>query len=92
MKFPIIINVLTSINQTQIYATKKPKPNYLRHSGIVSDHVPFGLQVRLSGPNRTKPSWQVNVTSSPGRYSITALPTLPFLGLPGNPQESPNSI
>ena len=88
MKFLIIINVLTSINKTQIYAKK----NYLRHSGIVSDHVPFGLQVRLSGPNRTKPSWQVNVTSSPGRYSITALPTLPFLGLPGNPQESPNSI
>lgn len=89
MKYLIIINVLTSINKTQIYATKK---SYLRHSGIVSDHVPFGLQVRLSGPNRTKPSWQVNVTSSPGRYSITALPTLPFLGLPGNPQESPNSI
>ena len=54
---------------------------------MVSDQVPFRLQVRLSGPNNTNPSWQVNVTSSPWRYNITALSTLPFLGLPGYPQE-----
>ena len=64
---------------------------YVRHSGMASDHVPFRLHVRRSGPNNTNPSWQVNVTSSPARYNITALPTLPFLGLPGNPHESPIS-